>query len=119
MRKFTEDSGFTILEVLVAVIILTLSLLLLLNMAMIAIDGNDWSNQATMSTQLLQAKLEELRTGMDLTDGVDTVNNIRRSWAVYNTASHLRRIDIEAKWRNRRGDSLENTITAYIRTDSI
>ena len=54
MKKIRSDEGFTILEVMVALIILSVSLLMLLHMAMIAIDGNDWSNQATRSTQLLQ-----------------------------------------------------------------
>jgi prepilin-type N-terminal cleavage/methylation domain-containing protein len=120
MNKIVENDGFTVLEVMIAVIILTLSLLLLLNMSMVALDGNDWSNRATMSTQLLQEKLEELRTAADfLNTGIDTVDNIQRSWTVTNTANHLRRVDITASWRNRRGDLLSNNMTAYIRTDSI
>ncbi len=119
MKKLRTEEGFTILEVMVAIIILSVSLLMLLHMAMIAIDGNDWSNQATRSTQLLQEKLEELRTGMLLTNGVDTVDNIARTWTVSNSSSHLRRVDITASWQNRRGDMLNNTMTAFIRTDSL
>jgi Tfp pilus assembly protein PilV len=119
MRKLKNTEGFTILEVMISIIVLTLSLLLLLNMAMVAMDGNDWSKRATMSSQLLQEKLEQLRTGDDLTGGSDVINNIRRNWTVSTAANHLRRVDIEASWCNRRGDSLHNSITAYIRTDSI
>jgi len=119
MEKINNDSGFTILEVIVAVIILTLSLLLLLNMGMVALEGNDWSNKATMSTQLLQEKMEELRTSQILVNGLDTVNTITRSWTVTNTASHLRRVDMTASWHNRAGNLLQNNMTAYIRTDSL
>jgi len=119
MKKCKNQDGFTILEVMVAMIILSMSLLLLLNMAMIALDGNDWSHQATQSTQLLQEKLEELRTDMNLNSGIDTVNNIERNWTVSNSANHLRRVDITASWQNRRGDVLQNSITAFIRTDSL
>lgn len=119
MKKITTNDGFTILEVMVSMIILSISLLMLLQMAMIAIDGNDWSNQATRSTQLLQEKLEELRTGMVLTNGVDTVDNIARKWVISNASNHLRKVDISAAWQNRRGDYLNNTMTAYIRTDSL
>lgn len=119
MKKIRSDEGFTILEVMVALIILSVSLLMLLHMAMIAIDGNDWSNQATRSTQLLQEKLEELRTEMLLDNGVDTVDNIARSWTVSNSSNHLRRVDITASWQNRRGDVLNNSMTAFIRTDSL
>ena len=119
MTSILENRGFTILEVLVSVIILTMSLLLLLNMAMVALEANDWSNKATASTQLLQDKLEELRTTMSLTGGVDTVQGIQRSWTITKTANYLRRIDIVAKWENNRGDLLHSNITAYVRTDSI
>lgn len=107
------------MEVMVAIIILTLSLLLLLNMAMVALEGNEWSNKATASSQLLQEKLEELRTTMNMTGGVDSVSHIERAWTVTKVADHLRKIDITASWQNRRGDILQNSITAYIRTDSI
>ncbi len=119
MRKLSRNNGFTLLEVMVSMVILTLSLLLLLNMAMIAMEGNDWSNQATASTQLIQEKLEQLRTDMTLTSGTDTVGAIARSWHVYSVANHLRRIDIMASWENQRGDVLQNSMTAYVRTDSI
>jgi prepilin-type N-terminal cleavage/methylation domain-containing protein len=119
MKKINNEKGFTILEVMVSMIILAMSLLLLLNMAMVAIDGNDWSNRATQSTQLLQDKLEELRTSTVLTSGTDTVNSIQRVWTVSSPNSHLRRIDINAVWENRRGDLLQNSLTAFVRTDSI
>nr|MBN2276894.1 prepilin-type N-terminal cleavage/methylation domain-containing protein [candidate division Zixibacteria bacterium] len=119
MKKIVANNGFTIMEVLVSIIILTLSLLLLLNMAMVALEGNDWSNRATESTQLLQQKLEELRTGTNITSGIDTINSIQRTWNVSTVADHLRKIDITASWRNRSGDLLQNSLAAYVRTDSI
>jgi Tfp pilus assembly protein PilV len=119
MRIFNNNDGFTVLEVLVSMIILTMSLLLLLNMAMVAMEGNDWSNNATASTQLMQEKLEELRTDMDLNSGTDSVGTIVRTWKVTTVANHLRRVDITTTWQNRRGDELNNTMTAYIRTDEI
>jgi prepilin-type N-terminal cleavage/methylation domain-containing protein len=119
MKKLRNQDGFTLLEVMISMLILSMSLLLLLNMAMLAMEGNDWSNNATASTQLLQEKLEELRTDMILSNGVDTVNNIARSWAVSSVANHLRRIDITASWISQRGDTLQNSMTAYVRTDSI
>lgn len=119
MKKIKNNKGFTLLEVMVSMIILTISLLLLLNMAMIALDGNQWSNNATASTQLIQEKLEQLRTDMILVSGIDTVSNIERSWRVTTVANHLRRVDITASWRNQRGDVLQNSMTAYIRTDFI
>ena len=119
MQKLSQNNGFTLLEVMVSMVILTLSLLLLLNMAMIAMEGNDWSNNATASSQLIQEKLEELRTNMDLETGSDVVDGIERSWTVTTVANHLKRVDITATWYNRRGEPLQNNITAYIRTNEI
>lgn len=119
MKRIQNNDGFTIMEVMISMIILTLSLLLLLNMAMIALEGNDWSNRATASTQLIQEKLEELRTDKNLQSGNDSLNGISRSWTVTKVANHLRRVDITASWQNQNGQTLENSITAYIRTDNI
>ncbi|HHI02047.1 MAG: hypothetical protein DRP51_03235 [Candidatus Zixiibacteriota bacterium] len=119
MKKLKKNDGFSILEVMVSIIILTLSLVLLLNMAMVALTANNWSNQATMSTQILQEKLEELRTTMILANGVDTVNNIEREWQIDSVNNHLRRINIAATWINDRGDTLNNSMTTYIRTPFI
>ena len=75
-----NERGITILEVLIAMIILSFSLLLLLNMAMVALDGNDWSNKTTVATQLMQQKLEQLRSVKDvaLTDGSDSAQGTGR-----------------------------------------
>ena len=119
MKKLQKNDGFSILEVMVSIIILTLSLVLLLNMVMVALSANNWSNQATMSTQILQEKLEELRTSMVLENGIDTVSNIERLWTVDSVNNHLRRVNIDAIWTNERGDTLNNSMTTYIRTPFI
>lgn len=119
MKKFKKNDGFSILEVMVSIIILTLSLVLLLNMVMVALTANNWSHQATMSTQILQEKLEELRTSMNLVNGIDTVSNIERVWQIDSVNSHLRRVNIEATWINDRNDTLSNRMTTYIRTPFI
>jgi hypothetical protein len=95
-----------------------MSLLLLLNMAMVALDGNDWSNKTTNATQLIQQKLEQLRTTANPTDGNDVVNGVTRTWVVSNAGNHLRRIDITIQWEDVRSQSHSNSITTYIRTDS-
>ncbi len=116
-KKLKSKKGFSILEVMVSIIILTMSLIFLLNMAMVALDANDWSNKATMSTQLIQEKLEELRTTLALTNGIDTINTIQRQWTVTNVNSYLRQVDITASWQNSRGDTLQNSISTMIRVN--
>ncbi len=112
-------SGFTILEVVIAMLILSMSLLLLLNMAMVALDGNDWSNKTTNATQMIQEKLEQLRSTGSPSGGNDVVNGVTRTWVVSNAGNHLRRIDISVQWDDVKAQPHTNSITTYIRTDSI
>lgn len=118
-RRINNEQGITILEVMVAMIILSMSILLLLNMAMVALDGNDWANNTTAATQLMQQKLEQLRTSGDLTDGADTVDDYVRSWTVSNAGSHLRKIDVSVVWEDIRNHEKIDSLTAYIKSDSV
>ena len=118
-RKLTKSDGITILEVLIAMIILSMSLLLLLNMAMVALDGNDWSNKTTVATQLMQQKLEEIRASGILVNGSDTVSGVSRSWTVSNAGSHLRTVSINLTWEDVRARMHVDSMSALIRTDSI
>ena len=114
-----NQRGLTLLEVMVAMMILGTALLLLLNMAMVALDGNDWSNKTTVVTQLMQQKLEEIRSTENFTNGTDTAQGITRQWTVANAGSYLRRIDIAVQWQDINSRSMENRLTAYVRADSV
>ena len=117
-----NENGVTLLEVLIAMLLVSFSLLMLLNMGMIALDGNDWSNKTTTATQMLQEKLEELRGGgySALTNGSDTADGgVVRSWTVTNAGDHLRQIDVQVTWRDMQARERTNTMTAYVRTDSL
>lgn len=120
-KSIQNQRGITLLEVLVAMIILGFSLILLLNMAMVALDGNNWSNNTTITTQLLQEKLEQLRTlrNTALASGHDTAQGFTRTWTVTNLGSHLRQVDVQIKWEDFRQNTHNNSIMAILRTDSI
>ncbi|MCK4574057.1 MAG: prepilin-type N-terminal cleavage/methylation domain-containing protein [candidate division Zixibacteria bacterium] len=120
--KMRNQRGLTLLEVLVAMIIMGISLLMLLNMTMVALDGNDWSNQTTIAAQSMQEKLEQLRSDPDLSPssgGTDTSQGVATTWTVTNSGNHLRRVDVEAIWTDIRGHERTNTLTAYVKTDSL
>jgi prepilin-type N-terminal cleavage/methylation domain-containing protein len=118
-KRIANQKGVTILEVMIAMIILSMSLLLLLNMAMVALDGNDWSHKTTAATQALQQKLEQLRNSDSLASGSDTTGGVERSWTVTNVGSHLRRVDVQAVWHDIRNREKTNSMTAFIETDSV
>ncbi len=118
-RRLSKETGITILEVMIAMIILSISLLLLLNMAMVALDGNDWSNKTTLATQVLQEKIEQLRNTTTLSGGSDSAGGIARSWTITNLGSHLRRVDVQVTWKDVRKKTMTNSMSAVIQTDSV
>ncbi len=119
IRSVTNQDGLTLLEVLISMVILSISLLLLLNMAMVALDTNDWSNNATLASQLMQEKLEQLRNSNMPGSGSDTTQGIELFWSVSNAGSHLRQVDITASWLDISSNQITNSVTAYIKTDSL
>jgi type II secretion system protein I len=116
-----SQNGVTLLEVLVAMILTSFALLMLLNMAMIALDGNDWSNKTTIATQVLQEKMEQLRAGgaAVMRSGSDTVNGLTRTWTVASAGHHLRRVDVAVTWSDIKAETHTSQLTAFIRTDSL
>jgi prepilin-type N-terminal cleavage/methylation domain-containing protein len=114
-----NKEGFTLLEVMISMLIMAFSLLLLLQMAMVALDGNTWASGTTSCTQLLQEKLEELRSSPNPQSGQDTVRAVTRNWTVNKVGSHLRQIDITAVWMTPDNRPHSNTINTFIKTDSL
>ncbi len=114
-----NQRGISLLEVMVAMILTSFSLLMLLHMAMIALDSNDWSNKTTVATQVLQEKLEQLRGGgaAVLNSGSDTTQGLTRTWTVTTMNAHLRRVDVQVAWNNINAEQHTNTLTAYITTE--
>lgn len=56
-----DDRGFTIIEVLIAIVILSIALLGMAGLTMGIMTGNDHSKQLTTATTLAQDKMEEIR----------------------------------------------------------
>jgi len=61
MKRTPSQNGFTLLEVLMATVILSVGLLALASMTVTVIRGNARANQVTIATTLAQEKIEELR----------------------------------------------------------
>ena len=127
-RRIVSENGFTLLEVMTSLAILSFSLLMLLHMAMIALDGNSWASGTTSSTQLIQEKLEELRIQADPVSGYDsvpmlsvgdTLGFVSRTWRVSTVASHLRQVEITAVWLSPDSIAHSNTVSTMIKTDSL
>ena len=56
-----NDNGFTLIEVLIAILILSVGLLGMASLTVGIINGNRFSNDLTTATTLAQDKMEEIR----------------------------------------------------------
>jgi type IV pilus assembly protein PilV len=97
----TRESGFTLLEVIVAISILTVGLLAVASMQMAAMRGNSFASQATESITWAQDKLEDLMalTYAQVASGgpETTPDNYTVTWAV-TTVGNVKRITVTVSW---------------------
>ncbi|MEA2031057.1 MAG: prepilin-type N-terminal cleavage/methylation domain-containing protein [candidate division Zixibacteria bacterium] len=114
-----NQKGLTLLEVLIAMVILGIALLMLLNMSMVALTSNDWSNKATIVTQAIQKKLEELRSTPNPVSGIDSLNGVNLYWSVSSPQNHLREVYLSASWEDLTSEYKNTSVTTYIQSDSV
>lgn len=118
MRSYFErdlsfkQSGFSLIEVLIAMAILAISLLAAATMQVSSIRNNASGNMVTQANMLAKAQMEVLKNTADVTtlaDGAE--NNIdadgqpggiyNRSWMVTNMGTMARRITVTVEWTKR------------------
>lgn len=61
IRKQQKDAGFSLLEAVIALFILTVSLLSVAQLMILSLDKSEFAKSDTKAIQLAQAKAEELR----------------------------------------------------------
>lgn len=80
-----DSRGFTLVEIVVAICILTIALLSLVSVSVMVIKGNSFSKTMTTATTLAKDKMEELKNTAyrSLANGSDTREAIyTRTWTV-------------------------------------
>jgi type IV pilus assembly protein PilV len=61
LRQCKEQKGFTLIEVMIALVILATGLLALMGLQIVAIKSNAFSNEMSQASILAQTRLEEIR----------------------------------------------------------
>lgn len=85
MRKFFNDKGFTLIEIMIAILVLVVGLLGVAGVATTVINGNAFGKEMTTATTLAQDKMEELRGTAypSIVSGSDTQeSSYTRTWTV-------------------------------------
>ncbi len=103
------ESGFTIVEILIAIVILTIGLLAMANMHVLAMFVNSSSKNVTESTALAQSRMEQLiRLPFDnpeiaptggFVDEAAPVGIFTVSKSIRDFGNDVRRIDVRVRWR--------------------
>ena len=68
-----KESGFTIIEMLIALAILAVGMMAIGRMQILAVRNTTNGNTTTQATMLAQAKMEEIKNTADITTRVDEV----------------------------------------------
>ncbi len=99
MTHRSSDSGFTLVEALVAIVILVFGLIAVTNLMLVAASSNSVANQSTAAATIASQKLEQLKaqpftslaagggvasdvTGFYQDDDVPGVGRIHTRWAI-------------------------------------
>ena len=118
MKLSKKSKGFSLIEVLVALVILSISLLALAGLMVQSTKNSSWGSHLTEAATLAQDVLERFRGVRPQTDILEGTNNDQvtatsgitytRTWTVTtNGTSTLRNITITVTWT----DSIFHSIT--------
>jgi type IV pilus assembly protein PilV len=124
MHRFKDSGGFTLLEVMIALVILAVGLLGLASLQVMAIKGNSYGQQMTVASTLAQNQLEQLRrTTGTLVNGTDyptDQNGITytRTWVVQpnQPQTGMNTVTITISWTGPTGTGANAIRTINIRT---
>lgn len=101
-----QESGFTMIELLVAIVVLTTALLAISSMVYSVMNATSLSKETGTATALMQDKMENLKHTVvpSLTSGNDTIKlgnvDYLRQWSLAASAN-TRTITVTVNWTNR------------------
>ena len=118
MEYLKKSQGFTLIEVLIALIVLSISLLALASLMVVATKNNSFGGHMTEAVTFAQDKLEEFRAnrwenitpismGTDQTIG-STGIGYTRTWTIVQNGN-LKTIAITINWNDRVNHSINLT----------
>ena len=115
MKPLSDSKGFSMIEMLIAIVILSISLLAMAGLMARSTQNTSFGGHMTEAATFAQDKLEELRAGpwIFLVNGNDnktgaTGANYTRTWTVAtNAASNLRTITMTVAWTDKANHQIQ------------
>ncbi len=108
-QKIGNKNGFTLIEVMASMIILSIGVLGLAPLIISAIQGNSFGEGMTDAALLAQDKIEQLRnSNYDLmASGQDTVGTVQRQWTIQKDTPSIgiSQITLRASWTDVGGNN--------------
>jgi type IV pilus assembly protein PilV len=110
-NKMHDQSGFTLIEVMIAVVILAAGILALATMQIVSIRSNAFSTEMTYATMLAQSQFEQFRnmnydsvvTDSDVIPATETSKGIPYTvqWTVSDDdpTTDMKTIDLDVLWQ--------------------
>jgi type IV pilus assembly protein PilV len=113
-RCRANRAGFTLTEILVTMVILSLGFLGLSAMTITTIQSLSFSNHLTTATMLTQEKLEQIKntsyanviTGQENYDTIPNYPDFRRVVTVVNGALNTKNVTVTTYWRSAKGNNV-------------
>ena len=117
MKRVLKTEGFTLVEILIALCILSFALLALAGLMVTTTKNNSAGGQMTEAATFSQDKLEELRTtqfdgivqGNDQKTGAHGTQYARNWNVVTNADGNLKTITLNLSWTDKYGHSIRMT----------
>jgi len=114
MKKITKYIiGFTLIEVMAGMVLITVGLLMLMPMMAVSMRGNSIARGSTEASVLIKDKIEELKNSINPVSGIDTLGNHICTWTVTSPETNLRRIQVRVDWSDRNGLVHSNSMVTY------
>lgn len=102
LRQRWLQEGFTLLEVLIAIVVLLVALLGMAILTSSIISYNQFADNVTTATTLAQDDIEELKntTYSNIANSADTVGIYTRTRTVYDNSptTNMKTIEVEVVW---------------------